>query len=168
MLELVPQIMFDKLDFFLLEFAEHDREIKVGVAVVGDPAAYALVWEWGNTRQTQPGPRTVLGTNPNGEMVWMSSQAPFGYIRRNEEHFWDALENSLGKVRFDQPDAHSMTLELERAAVRAAKMVVEILHENAPRDSGDLADAFVVVDPTDPILDRDSDNYETFAPPVRE
>ena len=55
--ELAPEFLFDKLDEFLLEFEQHDQEIKAGVAVVGDAAAYALVWEWGNTRQSKPGPK---------------------------------------------------------------------------------------------------------------
>lgn len=164
MLELVPEFVIVKLDEFLLEFQQHDQEIKAGVGVVGDAAAYALVWEWGNTRQSEPGPKTVMGTNPDGDMVWLSSQAPFGYIRRNEDELWNALDESLKKANFDQPNARAMTVELEKAAVRAAKMMKDILRDHAPVDSEQLVDSFVVIDPTDSILDGETDNYETFAP----
>lgn len=163
MIGLVPGVLFEKLDEFLLEFEQHDREIKSGVAVVGDAAAYALVWEWGNLRQQKSGPKTVLGTNPDGEMVWLSSQAPFGWIRLHEDEYWDALKHELSKAKFDQPNAHAMTLELEKRAFNASKLIAEIMKEAAPKDSGDLADAVVAVSPSDSILDMDFDNFETMS-----
>src|SRR3954471_15404856 len=97
--------MFDKLDELLLELEEHDKEISAGVATVGEPAAYAEVWEWGNVRQTKKGPKTVLGINPDGEKVWLTIQAPFGYIRINENEFWQAVKDELAKVKFKSTTA---------------------------------------------------------------
>lgn len=164
MINVAPDVTIDELDQFLLEFQQHDQEIFAGVMVVGDPAAYALVWEWGNVRQVKPGPKTVMGTNPDGDMVWLSSQAPFGWIRRNEDEYWDALEHELSKAKFVQPNARAMTLELEKAAKRASKLIRDIMKEAVPKDSGDLADALEVVDPEDPILERETDAFETFVP----
>lgn len=161
--DLTPSVLFDKLDEFMLEFEEHDQEIKSGVMVVGDAAAYAEVWEWGNLRQTKPGPRTVIGTNPKGDMVWLSSQAPFGWIRVNEDEMWAAIRNELEKANFNQPDARSMTVELEKRATNAAKAVRLILHEHAPKYSGELADALVVVNPADSVLDTEDDDYGALA-----
>src|SRR6266850_3972819 len=96
--DLTPVALFDKLDEFMLEFEQHDQEIKSGVMVVGDAVGYAEVWEWGNLRQTKPGPRTVIGTNPKGDMVWLSSQAPFGWIRVNEDEIWNAVRKELEKA----------------------------------------------------------------------
>src|ERR1700756_3450419 len=114
-----PTMLFDKLDEFLLEFEEHDEEIFAGVASVGPAAAYAEVWEWGNIRQTKQGPKTVQGTNPAGEIVWLSLQAPFGYIKINENRMWEALKQELGKVKFKSTNAREMTEELQEAARKA-------------------------------------------------
>jgi hypothetical protein len=153
--DLVPVALFDKLDEFMLEFEEHDMEVFSGVMVVGEAAAYAEVWEWGNLRQTKPGPRTVMGTNPKGEQVWLSSQAPFGWIRVNEDEMWSALQHELSKMSFDQPNARAMTVELEKRAYNAAKLVAQILQEHAPKDRGVLAAEVVAVKPSDGILDTE-------------
>ena len=159
---LYPTVLFDKLDEFLLEFEQHDKEIKAGMASVGDAAAYALVWEWGNIRQSLPGPKTVLGTNPNGKTVWLSGQAPFGYIRVNTPQYWKAVHEAMRDVNFNQPNAKAMTRELEREASKASKMFVDITQLTVPVDSGDLRDSLKPVAPNDPILDEEPEsNYVT-------
>lgn len=152
--------MFDKIDEFLLELAEHDKEIKCGVAAVGPAAAYSEVWEWGNTRQSKPGPKTVLGTNPDGSTVWLSSQAPFGYIKINENAYWDALRQELGKVQFKSTNAKEMTEELQAAGKRAMKLCAQLIGDSAPVDSGQLSKSFRVVEDGDPMLE-DSDDSRT-------
>lgn len=155
-----PTMMFDKLDEFLLEFEEHDQMITAGVASVGTAAAYALVWEWGNVKQVKPGPRTVLGTNPDGEEAWLSIQAPFGYIKIHENDYWEILKLELGKVKFSGTNAREITRELEAAAERACKQIAQIISDNAPVDKGDLSKSFVVVRAGSPGLD-DSDDDRT-------
>ena len=159
LLNVIPNIMFDHLDEFLLEFEQHDKEVSSGVMVVGDAAAYAEVWEWGNTRQTKQGPRTVLGPNPDGDIVWLSSQAPEGWIRVNEDQIWAGLERELEKAQFAQPDARAMTVELEARAEAAAERAREILVVHAPKDSGQLAESLQMVPAGSSILD-DSDDVE--------
>jgi len=161
--DLTPVALIDKLDEFMLEFEEHHQEIKSGVMVVGDAAGYAEVWEWGNLRQTKPGPRTVIGTNPKGDMVWLSSQSPFGWIRVNEDEIWMAVRKELEKANFDQPDARAMTVELEKRAFNAAKVTAKILEEHAPKDKGVLADSLFAVNPNDSILDTGDDDYGALA-----
>src|SRR5476649_808458 len=143
---MVPTIystaMFDKLDELLLEFAEHDQEVNAGVASTGPAAAYAEVWEWGNVRQSKPGPRTVLGTNPDGKSVWLSIQAPFGYIQIHENDYWEALKEELGKVKFSSTTAKGITEELQAAAKKAMKKCAQLISESAPVDTGQLADSF--------------------------
>lgn len=149
--------MIDKLDEFLLEFAEHDKEISAGVASVGPAAAYADVWEWGNIRQHKPGPKTVLGTNPDGDMVWLSIQAPFGYIKINENQYWEVLKIELGKVKFKSTNPKDITRELEAASKRAMKLIAKIIGDHAPVDQGDLSSSFQVVEPGDVMLDDTDD-----------
>lgn len=155
--DIIPTIEFDKLDEFLLEFEEHDLEVSVGVMVVGDAAAYAEVWEWGNTRQKKQGPKTVLGPNPNGEIVWLSTQAPEGWIRRNEDQMMVALVKELEKVTFDSPNAAQMTKQMETAMRAGAEKAVEILKEHVPVDSGQLRDSIKVVPAGDAMLSAEGD-----------
>jgi len=155
-----PTFLFDKLDEFLLEFEEHDQMITSGVMSVGEAAAYALVWEWGNVRQTQPGPKTVLGTNPDGDEVWLSIQAPFGYIKIHENSYYEILKIELKKVKFEGTNPKAITKELEEAAFRAMKQIAKLIGDYAPIDKGDLSKSFVAVRPGDPSLD-DSDDDRT-------
>lgn len=150
--------MFDKIDEFLLEMAEHDKEIKCGVMAVGPAAEYAEVWEWGNARQSEPGPKTVLGMNPDGEQVWLSIQAPFGYIKINENAYWDALKQELGKVKFKGNTPKEITEELQAAGKRAMKLCAQLIGDAAPVDSGQLSKSFRVVEDGDAMLDNSDDS----------
>lgn len=160
MIPVFPELVFDKLDELFLEFEEHDKLIAAGVAAIGEAAAYAEVWEWGNVRQTKQGPKTVLGTNPDGEEVWLSVQAPFGYIAIHESQYWDIMKEELGKVEFKSSTAQGITKELETAAVKAMKRVKDLIEESAPVDKGILSKSFRVVLPDDILLDEDDNEDE--------
>ena len=160
--DLFPNITFENVDEFLLEMIQHNKEIKSGIAVIGDAADYALVWEWGNRRQKKPGPRTVLGTNPKGKSVWLSTQAPFGYIRINEPFMHRIVDEVMATVSFDKPNAAAITVELEKAAKKISKAIADVVRDSAPVDSGLLRKSIVPVDPNDVMLDRDtSDEFDT-------
>jgi len=153
----VPDIMFE-FDKFLLELEQHDKEIQAGVASVGEAAAYSLVWEFGNAHQAKEGPKTVKGTNlKTGETVWLSIQAPFGYIRINENLYWEALRAEMEKVTFKGNTAQEITAELEACAVRVMKRIVKIVSATAPVASGALSDSFEIVEPGDTLLEKDVD-----------
>ena len=153
-----PTIMFDKLDEFLLELEEHDKEISAGVMSVGPAAAYSEVWEWGNVRQTKPGPKTVLGTNPDGSSVYLSIQAPFGYIKINENQYWEIVKEELNKVEFKGTTAREITKELEAAGFKAMRRIAKVIAEHAPVDHGDLSKSFEAVPPGDTMLDDQDDS----------
>lgn len=162
-----PKIEFENVDEFLLEMQQHNKEIKAGVMIVGDAADYGLVWEWGNVRQKKPGPRTVIGTNPDGKMVWLSIQAPFGYIRINEPFMHKIVDEVLATVSFNQPNVQAITKELEKAAKKISKAIAEVVAADAPigdREYGDphpglLRKSIKPVDPNDVILDQETDEY---------
>lgn len=159
-----PTGLFDELDFFLLELEQHDKLVEAGVAVQGPGAAYALVWEWGNIRQTKPGPKTVLGTNPDGTMIWLSAQAPFGYIRVNEDQYWEVVKEELGKMKFKSSNPAAMTKELEKTAWDISKKMAEIVKMSVPVDSGDLQSGIYPVKPNDVILEMqpgEGQEYQT-------
>jgi hypothetical protein len=151
----IPSLMFE-LDKFLLELEQHDKEIQAGVASVGEAAAYSLVWEFGNVRQVKKGPKTVKGTNLlTGEVVWLSIQAPHGYIRISENLYWESLRYEMSQVTFKGNTAKEITKELEACAVRVMKTIRKIIADHAPVDKGTLEHSFEVVMPGDVLLDGD-------------
>jgi hypothetical protein len=159
-----PTVLFDKLDEFLLEFSEQDQEVQAGVASDGEAAAYALVWEWGNMRQKFIGPKTTLGLNPDGQRVWLSIQAPTGWIRVNEAQYWQFFEEEMAKAKFSSPSTGDISDELRGIARRAAKRICELMKDTVPVDSGDLRDSLEVVDPEDYAaldLGADTSDWDT-------
>jgi hypothetical protein len=151
-----PSVMFDKLDEFLLELEEHDQEVSAGVASIGPAAAYALVWEWGNARQTKLGPKTTVGTNPDGRKVYLSLQAPHGWIRVNTPAYWQAFNEELNEIKFLGIKTGQVTDALEKVAMKTAKRIMAIMKETVPVDSGDLMDSLQVIGRQDPLLDDDT------------
>lgn len=149
-----PTFQFEANDF-LDAISNKDETVEVGVSVEGPAAAYAEVWEWGNTRQTKKGPRTVLGTNPDGERVWLSSQAPYGYIRINTEKYLEAVKKALGNLPMHSATPQQLTEELQKAGVEAMKECAQILHDAAPVDTGQLQSSFKVVEDGDELLEDD-------------
>ena len=111
-----------------------------GVVSEGEAAAYALVWEWGNARQTKKGPKTTMGVNPDGEEVWLSIQAPEGYIRISEPVYIFQLEQELGNIDFeDLETGEEIRKAIKGASAMAAHLIAETIRENAPIDSGGVA-----------------------------
>lgn len=123
-----------------------------GIQSYGDAAAYAWVWEYGNIRQTKQGPKTVLGVNPNGEQVWLSIQAPFGYIAIHNVQFQQILNDELGKAKFLSGDPRKA---LEDASYRAAQRMVPLIEGSAPIDTGALGASILALYATDPDLRDD-------------
>jgi hypothetical protein len=153
----IPTVEFE-LDKFLLELMQHDKEVQAGVASEGEAAAYALTWELGNVRQVKKGPKTTRAHNPiTGKTVWLSIQAPKGYIRVNEGLYHQILQDEMGKVTFKGNTASEINQELEACAVRVMKRIAKLLEDTAPVDKGKLSDSFVVVKPGDSLLDEDAD-----------
>lgn len=164
----LPDIEIEDINQFL-EALKGVKAVGVGVAVVGDAADYALVWEWGNTRQKKAGPRTVKGSNPNKKMVWLSSQAPFGYIRINEPFMHRIVDEVISDLDFDQPTASALSKVIEAGAKKISKAIAEIISNDAPLGSADFGDphpgllkrSIVPVDPNDRSLSQETDEFDT-------
>jgi hypothetical protein len=147
-----------QLDEFLKEFAQLKKEpAEAGVAVDGPGAAYALVWEWGNARQMKKGPKTTLGTNPDGSRVWLSIQAPHGYIRVNEPLFWAAFMREAEKLDLSSESPAEIRQALEQTVIITASRVRDIIKEHVPVDTGQLQSDIVTVLPGDEILSEAED-----------
>lgn len=143
-------------DKFLSEL-EKGFEIKTGVASIGKAAAYVFVWEYGNARQEQEGPKTTKGVNPDGEVVWLSIQAPSGFIAVSESQYQQILKDELSKVTFKGNTAKEIKKELEDASYRAMQRIAKIIAKNAPVDSGDLRDTIKPVKSGSALLDQEDD-----------
>ena len=127
--------------------------VESGVQSVGPPATYALVWEFGNARQTKKGPKTVKSKNPDGKTVWLSIQAPHGWIAVHEEKIWDIIFQELSKVKLDPSGSEdNVKEELVKAYERIAAKALELLQSTVPVDSGELYDSLQIVSPDDSIL----------------
>ena len=142
------------MDFLLLELEQQDQVTEAGVKVEGPAAAYALVWEWGNARQTQIGPKTTLGTNPDGKRVFLSIQAPEGYIRVNAPLYAAAIKEEMAKVKFSGTSTGAISDQLRKAAVASVQRIADIIKDHAPVDTGQLHDSIKIVMPGDPLLDQ--------------
>jgi hypothetical protein len=150
-----PLVVFPDIYKFLSEF-EGIGSVTGGVGVFGSAAAYALVWELGSLRLKKPGPRTIWGTNRNGEKMIMSSQAPEGYVGVISDQFWPIIEQEVGKLTFRGTDARSIRLELEVVVDNAMQRIARIISDAAPVDSGDLRSQIQYVDSGE-ISDLESD-----------
>lgn len=139
-----------------MQKASEKGPIRGGVISEGDAAAYALVWEWGNARQVKKGPKTVQGTNPDGDTVWLSIQAPYGYVRIHEEQYVKMLEEELGDADFGGMGGDEILQALRKVSLLASNRCAQLIRETVPVDSGDLRDSIVAADPDDPDL-KDND-----------
>lgn len=143
-----------------LSDAADEGPVRGGVLSEGDAAAYALVWEFGNARQTQPGPKTVLGTGPDGESAWLSIQAPMGYIRVNEAEFVQILQQTLNDMDLELTTGDEIRKAMKEASNEAGKKIADIIRDTAPEDTGALRDSITVADPDDPDLATVDDESE--------
>lgn len=144
-----------------MEDASLEGPVRGGVVSEGDGAAYALVWEWGNARQTKQGPKTVRGTNPDGEEVWLSIQAPEGYIRISEPVYIAILQEKLAGINFsDISNGSAIRKEILKASQEAAIEIAEIIKENAPEDTGQLKNSIKPAKPNDEDLELDDEELE--------
>ena len=135
--------LYEKLTDLFSEYANADEAaVSVGIYSEGAAAAYALVWEWGNARQTKKGPKTTRGINPDGEEVWLTITAPSGYIRVNILKYWDIIDQEMGKIDFSQP-GNTINKQLKRAADKISDRIVKVIQDTAPEDHGDLKESIV-------------------------
>ncbi len=137
--------LYKQLDLFVedLDGLDEGEIVRIGIGAEGPAAEYALVWEWGNARQTKKGPKTVRGVNPDGSSVWLTIQAPFGYIRVNTPKYWQIVYDEMEKVNFDR-SGKEIDRQIRRASERISDRILQILRDTVPVDEGNLRDALRV------------------------
>lgn len=138
---------------YIMNLSQLDAVVSAGVAAEGPGATYALVWEFGNMRQTKPGPKTVMGYNPvSGEVAYFSTQAPMGYVRVLTPVFHAVIVAEMAKVKFESGDKDFIRLQLAGAASRITQQMAQLIQQTAPVDTGVLRMGIVAVPPGDELL----------------
>jgi hypothetical protein len=109
-----------------------------------------------NVRQHKKGPKTTLGVNlETGEQVWLTIQAPTGYVRVNEERYWRIIRDHLQALTLAGTTRVEIRRELEKAAYSMAKEIAEVIRETAPIDEGALRASILALPPGTSWLDEE-------------
>lgn len=150
----VPTIEYDRNFSRAFSALGEGWIVEAGVGVEGEAANYALVWEHGNMRQTKKGPKTVMGVDlESGAKVWLSIQAPRGYVRINEPRYWEQVRRRLEEADFSGvSSAQEMKTILELTAFKIVQDMAEIMKETVPVDTGALQGEIQPVQANDPLL----------------
>jgi hypothetical protein len=137
-------ILFNPLKTTLSALNMHEAAISTMIVSRGPASAYALVWEYGNIRQTKKGPKTTLGVDPEtGARIWHTIQAPSGYVRIWKPTFRRIILEEINKVRFLRHGAsgasgRELYQQLTEAWSRIGERMTERIKSTVPVDSGDL------------------------------
>jgi hypothetical protein len=149
--------LYDGLADIFAEYANADEaSVSVGIFSEGEAAAYAMVWEWGNARQTKKGPKTTRGISPDGEEAWLTIQAPYGYIRVNILKYFEVIDQEMSKIDFSQ-GGNKINNQVKRATKRISDRIVKIIQDSVPVDSGALQESIVAYTEIDMFEDEDED-----------
>jgi hypothetical protein len=132
--------------------------IEGGVKVVGAAAAYALVWEWGSARLSQPGPKTLWSTNPDGNPAILTKTAPLGYIRVNHDEYLRVLKQELALADWADKVVAQWPEMIKKHMIKVSDICAAIIAQTAPIDTGQLRESLVAVAPDDPILEYGTPN----------
>lgn len=130
---------------------------EAGVAVGGDAAAYALVWEWGSARIHRPGPKTTWGENPSGDRVVLTLTAPHGFIRIHNEKYIQFLIEAFQRITWGSLAISDWPKAIDEMLNGVAKQCSNFISEGAPFDTGDLKASIYPVGPDDALLIGDED-----------
>jgi hypothetical protein len=111
--------------------------VRAGIAVKGEAAKYALVWEWGTVRFAAPGPKTTWGSNPDdGQTKIFTKTAPSGYVRIHKQQFYDMAKLALREAPVQTLLNGSFAVALQENLDRAATEAAQIMANDAPIDKG--------------------------------
>lgn len=139
--------------------------IGLQLVVQGPAAAYALVWEWGRV-DINPGPKTMLSTNPDGDQAVMTITAPNGFIRVNRAKYRVIVREEFAAVAWNKVKPANIPKQVRLLLKRAALRCADLIAETAPIDSGDLRYAIRAAEERDDVLQETSDRI-TIRPRVR-
>lgn len=155
------KIDFAELKDFFVNLGNADVTVEAGVSSEGPAAAYVFVWEFGNIRQSKPGPKTVAGVNPvTGEKAFFSTQAPQGYIRVLIPVFREIMDLEIKRISFLDPERRSIKIQLDAAARRITNKMVEVIRNTVPIDSGELRASIRAVWPGETLLNTVAEGFD--------
>lgn len=132
--------------------------VRAGVKLTGPAVGWGLVWEFGSARISEPGPKTTWGTNPNGQKVVLTLQAPRGWIRVNRQRYVEFVLARMNAVNWAKYPVQSWRYVAADTLYKAAQDCAALMEETAPVDTGQLVSGIVAVNEPDPILDEGTFN----------
>lgn len=119
--------------------------IRMGLQIVGPAAKYALVWEWGSSTLSAPGPKTTWGINPDGDIAILTLTAPYGYIRVHKPEFRQIIREELKKINWAGVKPSQLRKRASVALAAAMVRCAALVSESAPYDTGELSTAIVAI-----------------------
>ncbi len=143
----------DSLERQILSYVGTRPTIRIGLRLNGPAARYALVWEWGSSVLSKPGPKTTWGTNPDGETVILTKTAPYGYIRTNIPTFRKIIREEMDLVDWAGVSVRSLRKTLQQVLESASGRIAHVIAEAAPYDTGQLYEAIETIQPGPGIED---------------
>lgn len=87
-----------------------------------------------------------------GERVWLTIQAPFGYVRVNEQEYWAIIKKNLASAKLSGSTREEVRKSLENVAFKIAQDMAEVIRKTVPVDTGYLQASIYPVEPGDPDL----------------
>lgn len=128
----------DKLADALSQGIDTKPVLRMGVAVSGKAAAYALVWEYGRV-DCKPGPKTLYSTNFEGQQVVLTRSAPLGFIRVNNARYREYVRAEMKGVDWKKLKITQIPSNALKALARAAYKCADLISITAPKDTGELS-----------------------------
>jgi hypothetical protein len=131
------------LDAFVSQFdmGQGTRpSVRLGLMLTGPAARYGLVWEWGRV-DCNPGPKTLWGTNPDGETTVLTRTAPRGWIRVNRQQYRNFVREEMAKIQWHRIQVKQIPSLVDWALRKAAARCADLMAQTAPYDTGQLREA---------------------------
>jgi hypothetical protein len=115
--------------------------INLLLSVVGPVTAYFLCWGCWKI-SIKPGPKTLWGNNPDGELRVMTKTAPSGFIRVNRDKYREiARDEIMTRLSWKNLKISDIPKAVEWGLRNAAPKIADLIAETAPYDTGALRDA---------------------------
>lgn len=128
------------------------EKIQAGVKLDASVVTRGMVWEYGRI-DIQPGPKTMLSTNMDGEERVLTITAPHGWIRVNRDKYQQIIKQRIAQIQWNKYPLSQWEKVLRDTAYKAMQECAEVMEQTAPVDSGELRGGIIPVNEPDPILE---------------
>jgi hypothetical protein len=122
--------------------------VRLILKIQGPVASRAFIWEFGRIT-CKPGPKTLWGTNPDGERRVMTKTAPTGFIRVNRSKYRQIAHDEIQKrLKWRNMKIKDIPKAIEWGLRNAASPISQLIADTAPYDTGALYRAILAATQT--------------------